>query len=76
MCSYFWWVRGLRNVLIVLQKTLGGSGEGKLVLFDPGEFKSATRRFNLKSLAFLRFESVGGCDVGSGAPTPTVFPPL
>jgi hypothetical protein len=56
---------------------LDGFGEGKLVLFlDPGEFKSAARRFNLKTLAFLRFESLGGCDAGSGAPTPTVFPPL
>jgi hypothetical protein len=42
----------------------------------PGEFKSAARRFNLKTLAFLRFESLGGCDAVSGAPTPTVFPPL
>jgi hypothetical protein len=68
---------GLAERLDVLQKTLDGSGEGKLVLFlDPGEFKSAACRFNFKTLAFLRFESLGWSDAGSGAPTPTVLPPL
>jgi hypothetical protein len=68
---------GLAERLDVLQKTLDGSGEGKLVLFIyPGEFKSAARRFNFKTLAFLRFESFGGSDAGSGAPTPAVFLPL
>jgi len=68
---------GLAERLDVLQKTLDGSGEGKLVLFlDPREFKSAARRFNFKTLAFLRFESIGRSDAGSGAPAQTVLPPL
>src|SRR5882724_7386023 len=68
---------GLAERLDVLQETFDHSGEGKFFfLLDPGDLKSTARRFNLKTLAFLRFESLGGSDTGSSAPTSAVLAPL